>query len=233
MKFWNLALPFALLLLCSSCSNINNKKVTNANKDKIMYEISTSKELTDDERQLLAGYVVRQNLSTVFQGGKPDMPTGKTVGEIIENQRKWVAEETAKKKAEKEKEQRLAAEIAAKEAALRALVTVTLYGLKEQHAGFMDGFEARIAVKAGDKDIRAFEGDLALSDVLGNSLGDIPVKVLKSLNANESGTTNFSNAYIPFPELRGKHLEDIKSQWKPTKIILADLTELSVPARAD
>jgi hypothetical protein len=233
MKFWNLVLLCALLFLCSSCTNIKNKKVTDENKEKIMSEISTSKQLTDDERQLLAGYMVRQNLSTVFQGGKPDIPSGKTVGEMIEDQRNWVAEEAAKEKVEKEKEQKLAAEIAAKEAALRELVTVTLYGLKEEHAGFMDGFEARIAFKAGDKNIRAFEGDLALSDVLGNSLGDIPVKVLKPLNANESGTTNYSNAYIPFPELRGKHLEDIKSQWKPTKIILADSTEMAIPARTD
>jgi hypothetical protein len=221
MKWWSLALLCALVFVCSSCTNIKNKKVTDENKDKVMSEISNSKELTDDERQLLAGYIMRQNLSTVFQGGKPEIPTGKTVGEMIEDQRKWVTEEAAKEKAQKE------------EAALRELVTVTLYSLKEEHAGFMDGFEARIAFKAGDKDIRAFEGDLALSDVLGNSLGDIPVKVLKPLKANESGTTSYSNAYIPFPELRGKHLEDIKAQWKPTKMILADSTELTVPTRTD
>jgi hypothetical protein len=207
--------------------------VTDGNKDKIMSEVSTSKELTDDERQLLAGYIMRHSLATVFQGGKPDIPTGKTVGEMIEEQRTLVAEEAVKEKAEKEKEQKLAAEIAAKEAELRDLVTVTLYGLSEKHGSFMDGFEARIAFKAGDKDIRAFQGDLALSDVLGNSLGDIPVKVLKPLKANESGTTNYSNLYMPFPGLQGKHLQDIKSQWKPTKIILTDSTELTVPARGD
>jgi len=233
MKLGNLVLLCAIVFLCSSCTNIKSKKVTDENKDKIMSEISTSKDLTDNDRQLLAGYMMRLNLSTVFQGGKPSIPTGKTVGEMIEDQRKWVAEEAEKEKAEKEKEEKLAGEIAAKEAALRDLVTVTLYNLKESNNGFMNGFEARIAFKAGSKDIRAFEGNLALSDVLGNSLGEIPVKVLRPLKANDSGTTNYGNLYMAFPELRGKHLEDIKAHWKPTKIMLADSTELSVPGRTD
>src|SRR6266849_429929 len=228
MKFRDLVLLCAIVFLCSSCSNIKSKKVTDENKDKIMSEISTSKDLTDNDRQSLAGYMMRLNLSTVFQGGKPSIPTGKTVGEMIEDQRKWVAEE-----AEKEKEEKLAAEIAAKEAALRDLVTVALYNLRESNNSFMNGFEARIAFKAGSKDIRAFEGNLALSDVLGNSLGEIPVKVLRPLKANASGTTDYGNLYMAFPELRGKHLEDIKAHWKPTKIMLADSTELSVPGRTD
>ena len=127
----------------------------------------------------------------------------------------------------------MAAEIAIKETALRDLVTVTLYSIKESDAGFMNGFEASIAFKAGSKDIRAFEGNLALSDVLGNSLGEIPVKVLRPLKANDSGTTKYGNLYMVFPELRGKRLDDVKAKWKPTKIILADSTELSVPQATD
>jgi hypothetical protein len=233
MKRRFLIVVCGFLFFCSSCTNIKNKKVTDENKDKILGEISTSKGLTDDERQLLAGYIMRQNLSSVFQGGKPSIPTGKTIGEMIEDQRKWLKEDAEKERVQKEKEQQLATEISAKEAALRELVTVTLYDLKESDAGFMRGFNATIAFKAGNKDIRAFEGNLALSDVLGNSLGDIPVKVLRPLKANESGTTNYSNAYMAFPELAGKHLEDVKTNWKPTKLILTDPTELTVPEMRD
>jgi hypothetical protein len=233
VKHLNLVLLCAFLVFGSSCTNIKSKKVTDENKDKLIDEISTSKNLTDDERQLLASYMMRQNLSGILQGAKPSLPTGKTVGEMIEDQRKWAAQNAEEEKAEKEKEQRLSAEIAAKEAALRKFVTVTLYNLKESDFSGMHGFEARIAFKAGSKDIRAFQGNLALSDVLGNSLGDLPVRVLRPIKADESGTTDYSNLYMAFPELRGKHLEDIKAQWKPTKIILADSTELSVPKSAD
>src|ERR1700730_9689242 len=172
MKRWILFFVIPIFFTCSSCSNIKNKKVTDENKDKLISEISTSKDLTAEERQLLTGYIFRANLPTVFQGGKPSMPTGKTVGEMIEDQRKWVANSSEAERAEKEKDEKLAAEIAAKEAALREYITVSLYSLKESDAGFMRGFDAVIAYKAGGNDIRAFQGELALSDVLGNSLGD-------------------------------------------------------------
>ena len=233
MKPWNRAVLCVLIFICASCTSIKSKKVTDANKEAIIGEISTSKELTDAEKQLLTGYIVRQSLSTVFRGGKPSIPTGKTIGEMIEDQQKWIAQTEAEERHQKEKEQKLVAEIAAKQAALRDLVTVTLYSLKESDSGFLNGFEASIAFKAGGKDIRAFEGNLALSDVLGNSLGEIPVKVLKPLKANDTGTTKYGNAYMAFPELRGKHLDDVRAQWKPTKIILADSTELSVPDATD
>jgi len=233
VKCWNLALLCVLLSVYPSCTNVKNQKVTDENEDKLISEIATSKDLTDDERQLLTGYMVRQNLSGVLQGGKPSIPAGKTVGEMIDDQRRWVAQNAEEERAEKEKEQKLSAEIAAKEAALREFVTVTLYGLKESNYSGMRGFEARIAFKAGGKDIRAFQGNLALSDVLGNSLGNLPVKVLTPLKANESGITDYDNLYVAFRELRGKRVEDIKAQWQPTRIVFADSTELSVPKSAD
>ncbi len=233
MKHSNLFLLCTLLLVCSSCANIKRQKVTDENKDKLISEVATSKDLTDEERQLLSGYIARQNVSRIFQGGTPSIPTGKTIGEMIEDQRKWVAQNAEKKKAEEEKVQKLSAEIAAKEAALREFVTVTLYSLKESEYGGMKGFEARIAFKAGSKDIRAFQGNLALSDVLGNSVGELPVRVLTPLKARESGTMDYSNLYMAFRELQGKRLEDIKAQWKPTKILFADSTELSVLRGAD
>lgn len=116
---------------------------------------------------------------------------------------------------------------------MREFVTVTLYGLKESDYGGMKGFEARIAFTAGGKDIRAFQGNLALSDVLGNSLGKLPVRVLTPLKAGESGITDYGNLYVAFRELRGKRLEDIKAQWQRTRIVFADSTELSVPKSAD
>ena len=234
MTVRNLVLLCALCFLCSSCTNIKNRKLTDENKDKIMSEVASSKDFTDNDRQLLFGYMMRRTPVNIFQGGKPTIiPTGKTVGEMIEEQRQWVAQEAEKEKAEKEKEQKLAAEISAKEGALRDLLTVTLYALKDSNSGFMSGFEVSIAFKAGSKDIRAFEGNLSLVDVLGNSLGEIPVEVLRPLKANDSGTTNYHSLYMAFPQLRQKHIEDIKTQWKPTKIILADSTELLVPQRTE
>jgi hypothetical protein len=57
--------------------------------------------------------------------------------------------------------------------------------------------------------------------------------MLKPVRAAESGTTIYSNAYMAFPDLRGKQLADIKAQWKPTKIILSDSTEMSLAEKTE
>jgi F0F1-type ATP synthase beta subunit len=105
VKCWNQALLCVLLSVSPSCVNVKDQKVTNENKDKLISETATSKDLTDDERQLLTGYMVRENLSGILQGGKPSIPGGKTVGEMIDDQRRWVArneeEERGKRKGAK------------------------------------------------------------------------------------------------------------------------------------
>jgi hypothetical protein len=229
-----LSLLCAVLSVCASCGNFKNRRVTDENKGTILAEIPTSKDLTGEDRELLGAYVVRYSFSGLLTGGKPGLlPTGKTIGEMIEEQRALNTKNAEVEKEQKAKEQKLAAEIAAKEAGMLEYVTVTLYSLKEDDAGYMPGFEAGIAFKAGSKDIRAFEGNLAVSDVLGNRLGQIPVTVLKPLKANDSGISYYRNLYMAFSDLRGKHLEDIKAKWKPSKIVFADSTELSMAAPTD
>jgi hypothetical protein len=223
MRLWNLAILCVLLSVCSSCTNIKSEKVTDQNQEKIIRRILTNSDLTDDELRLLNGYIVRQSLSNPFQGDKASIPTGKTIGEMLEDQRNWVAQHTHQEKEEQERELKLAAEIATQEAVLREFVTVTLNKLEQSDPNFINGFEARIAFKVGRNDIRAFRGKLVLSDALGNSFGEIPVKVLTPIKANCSGTTNYRNLYISFPELRWKRLQDIKTEWKPAEIIFADI----------
>ncbi len=225
MRPWNLPILCALLCVCSSCTNIKSERVTDQNQEKIISRILTNRDLTDDELRLLNGYIVRQSLSNPFQGDKLSIPTGRTIGEMVEDQRNWTAQNTQQEQEENRAESELAAEIAARERGLREFVTVTLDGLKQSDPNFINGFEARIAFKAGRKNLRAFRGKLALFDALGNSLGEIPVRELTPVKANYSGTMNYRNLYTTFPELRWRHLQDIKTQWKPTEIIFVDIPQ--------
>jgi hypothetical protein len=83
---------FLALLLCASCTSLKNTKVTEQNKNKIMQRIGTGNEITDQERHLLVDYSMRYSMAKILQGGSPDLPTGKTIGEMIEEERKWEAE---------------------------------------------------------------------------------------------------------------------------------------------
>jgi hypothetical protein len=67
--------------------------VTEENKSTIMSRIANGNEVTDEERHLLVEYSLRYSIATIMKGGRPDLPTGKTIGEMIEEQRKWDAEQ--------------------------------------------------------------------------------------------------------------------------------------------
>ncbi len=221
MKSLHVLVLCTALLISSSCTNLKNERVTEENKDKILSEVSTSKDLTDEERQLLTGYVMRQSLANVFQGGKPGLPTGKTVREMIEEQRKWVAQE----KAEESRQKQLAAEVAAKQAEMRNVIGVALYNFTERQSGYADYVEAGFAYEnRSTRDVRAFEGKIAFADVLGNNLEEVPLKVLTPIKAGAKASVTDNLFLMAYHGLRGKKLEDVKIDWRPQKILFTDGT---------
>jgi hypothetical protein len=82
-----------VLLFSLACSNLKKTMVTEENKRDVMSRIAQGKEITDEERHLLVEYSLRYNLAAILQGGRPDLPTGKTIGEMIDEQRKWDAQQ--------------------------------------------------------------------------------------------------------------------------------------------
>jgi hypothetical protein len=228
MKRWLLLVPILALVGLSACSDIRQKKLTEENREKILSEAGTSKDLTDEEHQMIQGYILRQGIQNVFQGGKPSLPTGITVGEMIEEQRKWVALE----KAEEEKQKRLAAEIAAKQSDMRNVIGVAIFNLAEREDYISNYVEAGFAYEnRSARDVRAFQGHVEFKDVLGNKLEEIQLKVFKPTKAGEKASVTerlWSESYA----LRGNKLEDVKIEWKPDKILFADGTSVEV-ARND
>jgi hypothetical protein len=93
MNRLSVAALIAVLLFSLACSNLKKTKVTEENKRELMSRISQGNEITDEERHLLVEYSIRYNLAVILKGGRPDLPTGKTIGEMIEEQRKWDAQQ--------------------------------------------------------------------------------------------------------------------------------------------
>jgi len=80
-----------LMLWASACSRDPHKlKITDENKDKFLESIRDSKGLAVEENRLLMAYMMR---SSMAQGvGKKDLsPVGKTVGQLIGDEREWEA----------------------------------------------------------------------------------------------------------------------------------------------
>lgn len=93
MNRLSIAALLVVLLLSLACSNLKKTTVTEENKRELMSRIARGNEVTDEERHLLVEYSLRYNLAVVLRGGRPDLPTGKTIGEMIEEQRKWDAQQ--------------------------------------------------------------------------------------------------------------------------------------------
>lgn len=81
----------AVATVCPSCVNIKKIRLTDENKGKLLAEIGKTNEITDQERHLLVEYSMRYSMPKILRGERPDLPTGKTLGELIDEERKWDA----------------------------------------------------------------------------------------------------------------------------------------------
>ncbi len=93
MNRLTIAALLAVLLFFLACSNLKKTKVTEENKREVMSRIAQGNEVTNEERHLLVEYSIRYNMAAILKGARPDLPAGKTIGEMIEEQRKWDAEQ--------------------------------------------------------------------------------------------------------------------------------------------
>lgn len=200
------------LAFLSGCSSIENKVVTRSNATTIMAE--ATKKLPTDKAELLR--------KALFDTG--EVPSGMTVGQLIEQQRKLNAEEVV----EKAREDKLAAEESEKSRRMikqmRESLTVTLYDAQPKGGNF-PYLAAKFAYKnTSGKDIRAFEGKIAFNDVLGNRLCEMDLNVLAPVKAGTTGEKLEELFFVAYGHLRDKKLDDLKIEWRPSKILFADGT---------
>jgi hypothetical protein len=224
-------------VLCCSCTNIRDKKITEENKAKVMEE--AGKKLTPEELTLLEGYVMRQSMQQAIANAFPAIsadknPADKTIGQMIEEQRKWANGQGE----EDQKEKHLAAGVAAKQAEMRNVIGVALlsYSIKKGplDSGALDSADVGYAYEnRSGKDVRAFEGKVVFIDVLGNKLEEVPLKVLTPLKAGGKASVTDELMFDPYEELRDKKLADLKVEWKPKKILFTDGSSVEVGGSPD
>lgn len=222
-----------LSLLVTACARTKAIRVTDNNQDEVLQKVAQSKDLSSEEKQMVLAFFVRSKMGGMF-GIEKAKPADKTVGEIIQEQEAWVAKETERD----EKEKQLALQEKAKEevmiAELRRCVSVVPYDLKPRESGFLGGMDLKYVVtNAAQKDIRAFQGRLIVTDILGEEVADIEVKSLQTLKLGEKRNDADFLPFMAYASLRGKKYEDLKFQWKPKTIILLDGSTLGEPPKAD
>lgn len=205
-----------------SCSSPMDKKFNEETAKEDIEAIKSKLDSTD--LQLLAGSMIRLK----FQDKKLEEMT---YAEILENGKKWKAEQ------EKiEAEQKALAEKAAKEEAerikkLTEAVIVSCFEKGYTEVDYQDYITYKFVIQnKSDKAIRAVKGRITFANLFDeeikslNFVYDQPIPAGQEVNWN--ATTDYNQFMDDDKILKNKDLKDLKVVWKPEKIIFEDGTTL-------
>lgn len=228
-----------LLTFTMACSaDPHALRITEANKDSFLKDLKDSKGFTVEEVGLLMSFQMRNGMANAI-GGRGESPVGRTVGEIIEAERKVRADADAKEAEQK----RLAAEAKAKEdaltAELRKAINLTVFdkGFHDSNPQAGD-FEDLITVKCAyennsGKDIRAFKGRVRFTDLFGVEIFSIGLTIDDPISTGQkatwAGTIKYNQFVSEHQKLRNTELANMKVEWRPLSIIYADGTTVGNP----
>ena len=219
-----------LVVLGSACGgHVKDERVTDDNKSTLFEQIKDSHDLTVEEVGLLHAFVMRNGLGDVLAGKTRDLPVGMTVGDMIEDQRAWVARQQmkgaddARARAEEERQR--------KELLQAVTVTVVEKGFKSEE--FQDYVTINVMYqnKSG-KDIRGFKGSILFSDLFEVQITPFTISEDEPLAAGATKRQEWTLKYNQFIDnhvkLRNTSLDSLRIEWKPQVILFADGTSVEV-----
>ncbi len=226
----------ATVLLAIACtSNPQNLRITESNKDSFMDQLKDSKGLTVEEIGLLTTFQMRRAAVKAFGGS--EMPiVGKTVGDLIREERKFQADAKVKE----DEQKKLAAEAKAKAdaltAQLRNAITLTVFDKGFRPSDPMGGtFDAYITLKCvyenkSDKDIRAFRGRVQFTDLFGKEIFTTNMTISDPIKAGGRATWDGLIKYNQFitdqQNLRNAEMANMKIIWLPDSVLFEDGSSL-------
>lgn len=201
--------------------------------------------LTAEERELVAGYIMRHTvgakLGALF-GGKegPGIPEGMTIGKAIEEQRKFKADaaiEEAKQQALKAK---LQAEREAAQKLMREAVTVTLVSKElaseRGYSGMVTDENLRVVFgykNNTDKDVAGVKGNVSIKDMFGEEISAFLISNDTSIPAGQAVTwsgqrsVRFALGSNNDRKLAQLSEDKYKVVWEPEMIVFKDGSKLA------
>lgn len=240
----------ALAVLLTACSKPTDTVIPSdmATWDKDLAPVV--QKLKEDDRALLVAYVARMKLAEVLSNDGPAIPFGYTVGQAIEDQRKWAVEEAkrvAEEKAERERkaaeERALQAKMEAQRAeakkAISSAVTVTLLSKQELPRDydanrfnpqqlFILGAENR-----GDKEIAGVSGEIEFVDVFDKVVGSVTFDMSERIRPGATyrwrGVRDFNRFNDEHRAVWNLSEGQYTTRFTPKMVVFTDGTRLLMP----
>ena len=205
--------------------------------------------LSPQDKELFQAYVMRkamtEKLSGLF-GGQSNTPTGVpvglTIGQAIEDQRKFAADQVAEEAKAQALKAKLAQERAVALKAMRDAVTVTLVSKRLDVERGLSGMvlDEKLAVvfgyqNNGSKDVAAVKGRITTRDLLGDEISSFRVSNDTTIPAGKSATWSGSRSVrFAMGHNQDRKLADLPDDkytidWEPEIIVFSDGTKLVAP----
>jgi len=225
-------------VLSLGCSNLNNRVITENNKEEIIKKVANSR-LSDDDKSYFASGISREVLAESFNLEEGYSTIGKTVKQIINEQKEYErnkkAEEEARTQAEKEARERYQEEL--KKA--KSVISVTLLNKKNYDEDIWAGryspyvnIAIEIKNKSG-KGIRGVKGITKFIDIFGDPIITIGLSYDEKVIPPDKTHIYYCSFEINKFEdkhelLWAKELKDLKFEFEPTHIIFDDGSEIKL-----
>lgn len=237
MKHRTLATAFTVVAMLSACSK-PTETIIPSDMSKWDAELGpVVKKLSEEDQKLLAGYVMRAKMGEIF--GKEGMPLGTTVGNALEDQKKWIAEQEKKAAEAKALKEKMLQEQAKAREAIENAVVVTLISKRELPKNYdlsryseVQQFVVGVHNKS-EKEVVGVSGSLEFIDIFDKNVGGVGFSISERIkpggDAKWTGVRDY-NQFIA--EHRAVwNLEDGKYTTKfiPKSIVFADGTKLTMP----
>lgn len=234
-----LAVTLSVALLLAACSK-PTETIIPADMATWEKELAPSiQKLVDEDKALFGGYATRVKIGEIFGGSKAGIPFGFTVGQAIEEQKKWVVEQKKAADEAKALKAKIDAEMLETIKAINSAVTVTLLSKNEQPKNyeahrysesqqFVVGVENKSA-----KEVTGVSGRIEFVDVFDKVVGAVNFGISEKIKP--SGTYKWTGVrdYNQFiAEQRAVwNLEEGKytTRFTPSSVIFADGTKLKMP----
>lgn len=242
MRFSNFA--FIALFILAGCSNPKNTTIP-TNLDSLDSISVSLKKLTPEEQQLFAGYFMRHAIGAKMGGlfgfKAAPIPEGMTIGKAIDEQRAYLADETAKETDEKALKEKVLKEREQAMVAMRSAVTVTLVSKKiatESISGIETDRKIEIVIayrNNTDKTVAGVKGTLDVNDLFGDELSgfavsnDATIAPGAMITWTGGRSVKFSMNSNKDEKLAGLADDKYKVIWNPKMIIFGDGTKLTAP----
>jgi hypothetical protein len=223
--------PIFLCFFLIACSNVKDLKFTKDNKAEVMEKVKKSKDLTGEEVGLLMAAMMR----TAISGEKLE---GKTVGQLIAEQKRIFEESEVKEKEAKQLVEKEAARQAQITKELARYITVVPISKSFTKADFNSGQYSDeinlvfIFENTSGKDIKAFKGETVFKDAFGENIRTINLTYDEGLKAGQKkkwyGQVEYNQFIADQRKFRDTELANMKFEWQPKAIIFADGTQIGV-----